>query len=184
MGEKKELLPIAGEPMIRVIVTKLLSSRKIDEVIVVLGERADDVGYSLLAVADERVELVGNQRYAEGMGTSLAQGVSACSWGTEAIVVVLGDTPFFRIEDVDRMIDEHAKGAKIVVPVSQGRRGHPIVFDGSYREELEDLRGDAGARYLLEREADAVREVELSDAAFLVDIDEREDYKAVKGGVG
>ena len=115
MGDKKELLPVDGEPMVRTVVAKLLASKKVDEVIVVLGHRADDVGAALSGIADERIELVGNTRYAEGMGTSLAQAVRACSWGTEAMVVALADAPFFRTEDVDDLIDAHAHGAVLAV---------------------------------------------------------------------
>jgi molybdenum cofactor cytidylyltransferase len=183
MGEKKELLPIAGEPMVRAVVGKLLASAKVDEVIVVLGERADDVGGCLAGFTDERLELVGNRRFREGMGTSLAHGVRACSWGTDAIVVALGDAPFFTVEHVDAVIDAHASGAAIAVPVNGGRRGHPVVFDGAYRAELEALEGDAGARDTIEREAASVVDVEIGDDAFLVDIDDRDDYEAVKNGL-
>jgi molybdenum cofactor cytidylyltransferase len=183
MGEKKELLPIAGEQMIRSVVGKLLSSSKIDEVIVVLGERADEVGRALAGITDERLELVGNRRFREGMGTSLAHGVRACSWGTDAILFALGDAPFFTVEIVDALIDAHASGAAIAVPVNAGRRGHPVVLDGSYRVELEGLEGDAGARDTLERDAASIVEIEVGDDAFLVDIDNRDDYEAVKGGL-
>jgi molybdenum cofactor cytidylyltransferase len=183
MAKKKELLTIAGEPMIRVVVTNLLQSRKIDEVIVVLGHRADEVGAALAGITDERLELVGNRRYSEGMGTSLAQGASACSWGTDAIVVALADAPFFRTRDVDALIDAHAAGAAIAVPVFGGRRGHPVVFDGAYRDELEKLTGDVGARNILEGSGEDVREVALDDDGFLVDVDEPEDYAAVKDGI-
>ena len=77
----------------------------------------------------------------------------------------------------------HAKGAAIAVPSSGGRRGHPVVLDGAYRAELEELGGDAGARHILEREAGAVVEVEIGDDDFLVDIDDRDDYEAVKEGL-
>ena len=183
MREKKEILPIAGEPMIRIVVEKLLNSRKVDEIIVVLGHRANDVGQALCGIGDPRVELIANVRYADGMGTSLAQGSSACSWGTGAFVVVLGDAPFFRTEDVDALIDAHAGGAKIAVPVFAGRRGHPVLLDGSFRDELEGLGGDAGARHILEREAGATASVEMDDDGFLVDIDEWDDYEAVKAGI-
>ncbi len=139
MGRKKELLPVAGEPMIRMVVRKLLASRNVDEVIVVLGHEANDVGAALSGVTDERLELIGNRRYSEGMGTSLAHAARACSWGADAIVVALGDAPFFRTEDVDALVDAHERGAVIAVPVFQGRRGHPVVLDGSFRDELEDL---------------------------------------------
>lgn len=184
MGKKKEVLPVAGEPMVRVVVRKLLSAKGIDEVVVVLGHRADEVGGALSSIADERIELVGNRRYAEGMGTSLALGASACSWGTDAIVVALADAPFFRVEDVEALTAAHAKGARIAVPVFAGRRGHPVLFDGNYRDRLEALSGDTGAKRILESEKDAVREVELDDDGFLVDIDEGDDYEAVRDGLG
>ena len=183
MDGKKELLPIAGEPMVRIVVRKLLESGKIGEVIVVLGHLADEVGATLSGITDERLELVGNARYSEGMGTSLAQAVRACSWGTEAIAVALGDAPFFRSEDVDVLVGAHANGAAIAVPVFQGRRGHPVVLDSSFREEMEELTGDAGARHILERESGSIVEVELPDDGFLVDIDEPDDYEAVKDGI-
>jgi molybdenum cofactor cytidylyltransferase len=71
----------------------------------------------------------------------------------------------------------------MAVPVFGGRRGHPLLIDGSYSEELVALGGDAGARHILERESDSVVEVERPDDGFLVDVDERDDYEAVKGGI-
>jgi len=184
MDRKKELLPIAGEPMIRTVVRKLLASGKIDEVIAVLGHEANGVGAALSGVTDERLELIGNGRYSEGMGTSLAHAAQACLWGTGAIVVALGDAPFFTTDDVNALLEAHAGGAAIAVPVFQGRRGHPVVLDGSFREELEGLTGDTGARHILERESASVVEVELPDDGFLVDIDDPDDYEAVKDGIG
>ena len=183
MGKKKEVLPIAGEPMVRVVVRKLLSAKGIDEVIVVLGHRADEVGAALSGIADERLELVGNRRHVEGMGTSLALGASACSWGTDAVIVALADAPFFRVEDVEALVAAHAKGARIAVPVFAGRRGHPVLLDGEYRDRLEALTGDTGAKRILESEKGVV-EVELDDDGFLVDIDEGDDYEAVRDGAG
>ena len=58
------------------------------------------------------------------------------------------------------------------------------MLDGSFRDEMEELTGDAGARHILERESASVVEVELSDDGFLVDIDEPDDYEAVKDGIG
>jgi len=184
MRDKKEILPIAGVPMIRMVVDSLLASDKIDEVVVVLGSRANEVGQALCGIGDERVDLVANREFQRGMGTSLAQGVHACSWGTRAIIVALGDAPFFRTEDVDVLIDAHAKGARLVAPSFSGKRGHPVLLDASFRSELESLEGDSGARHILEREAGHVVEIELPDDGFLVDIDEWDDYVAVKAGIG
>ncbi|MBD3367607.1 MAG: NTP transferase domain-containing protein [Candidatus Eisenbacteria bacterium] len=183
LGMKKEVLPIDGVPMIRQIVGRLLDSKKIDEVVVVLGAEADEVGTSLAGVLDERLELVGNARYTEGVGSSIGQGVSACSWEASPILIVPGDTPFFTTDDVDALVDAHSQGARIAVPVLDGRRGHPQLFDGSYREELESLSGDSGARDIVEKEGEAVVEVERDDEGFLIDVDTMDDYQAVKAGL-
>jgi molybdenum cofactor cytidylyltransferase len=183
MGMKKEVLPIDGEPMVRHVVGRLLTSKKIDEIVVVLGEQADEVGGALAGVLDERVELIGNPRYREGVGTSIAHGVRACSWGASPILIVPGDTPFFTTDDIDALVDAHSKGAKIVAPVFRGRRGYPLLFDGVYREELEEMAGDAGADELFEREAPEVVEVERPEEGFLVDVNTMDDYQAVKAGL-
>jgi molybdenum cofactor cytidylyltransferase len=183
MGMKKEVLPIDGEPMIRLIVEVLLSSRKVTEVVVVLGAHADDVGMALAGVLDERLELVGNAAYAEGMGTSIARGVNACSWEASPILIVSGDTPFLTVGDVDALIDAHAGGARIAVPALDGRRGYPLLFDGAYREELEGLTGDDDPGELLGRGADGVVEVPRDHEGFLVDVNTMDDYQAVKAGL-
>ena len=48
---------------------------------------------------------------------------------------------------------------------------------------MEELAGDAGARHILERESGSIVEVELPDDGFLVDIDDSDDYEAVKDGI-
>ena len=60
---------------------------------------------------------------------------------------------------------------------------HPVLIDGSYREALGGLTGDAGARHVLDEAGDAVSELELPDDGFLVDVDEPEDYEAVRNGI-
>jgi CTP:molybdopterin cytidylyltransferase MocA len=62
MGRKKEVLPVGGEPMVRLVVRKLLEAKGVDEVVVVLGHAANEVGAALSGIADERIELVGNRR--------------------------------------------------------------------------------------------------------------------------
>ena len=77
---------------------------------------------------------------AEGMGVSLAHGVSACSWGTGAIVVALADAPFFTVELLDALIERaglpgvlgncHASGTTIIAELGEEhmRTGKPIVY--------------------------------------------------------
>jgi molybdenum cofactor cytidylyltransferase len=63
----------------------------------------------------------------------------------------------------------------IAQPAFRGSRGHPVGFAAGYRNELEGLRGDEGARQLLQRQAGLVELLDTADAGVLRDIDSRTD---------
>ena len=154
----------------------------IDEVIVVLGHRADEVGAALSqASTDERIELVGNRPVRGGHGDVP---------GPRRERLLVGDGRRHRRSRRRPVLPSRGRGGargdatrrapRIAVPVFAGRRGHPVLFDGEYRGPAR------GALRRHGREADprarrrAVVEVELDDDGFLVDIDEGDDYEAVR----
>ena len=59
----------------------------------------------------------------------------------------------------------------ICVPVFERKRGHPVLWPARYFPEIERLRGDVGARALLDRHADALVLVPVGDAGVLRDVD-------------
>ena len=73
--------------------------------------------------------------------------------------------------------------APACVPVFEGRRGNPVLFDKALFRELTELRGDTGGRELLEKYASAVVMVP-ADPAVLLDIDTPEDYERLCAGIG
>jgi len=113
-----------------------------------------------------------------GMGVSLAAAARhllarpAPAGQLPGCVVALADMPWLR-PDTLRMLLQQAASDRIVVPVCQGRRGHPVVFGGTYLPELAELDGDTGARALLQRHG--ALEIECDDAGVLQDIDTPQD---------
>jgi hypothetical protein len=65
--------------------------------------------------------------------------------------------------------------APACVPVFQGQRGNPALFDRALFPELQRIRGDTGASELLERCADSIAAVPAGRAV-MVDIDTPEDH--------
>ena len=63
------------------------------------------------------------------------------------------------------------------MPIHHGERGHPVGFAASLREDLLALRGDAGARGVLQRYAAEVVTVEVDDPGILQDVDTHDDLK-------
>ncbi|MFZ6864722.1 nucleotidyltransferase family protein [Undibacterium sp. Ji67W] len=91
-------------------------------------------------------------------------------------VVALADMPFVQETTIALVLQALQNGADIVVPVFEGRRGHPVGFSRHHLPELLCLTGDQGARQLLQKYP--VLEVVVNDPGILLDIDEPADLKA------
>ena len=78
--------------------------------------------------------------------------------------------------------DPVIQGHLITVPVSDGRRGNPVLWSRRFFRELMTLDGDVGARHLIVKHAEAVAEVPVEgDSAFL-DIDTPQGLEAARRG--
>jgi CTP:molybdopterin cytidylyltransferase MocA len=91
---------------------------------------------------------------------------------------VLGDQPDISAGVIDALIAAYQEGRKgIVVPVFKGRRGHPLLVDLKYREEIVALPPETGLRGLLTAHSDDILEVGLREEGILTDIDTPEEYR-------
>lgn len=107
----------------------------------------------------------------QGMGHSLAAGVRALSTDpAEAIAVLLGDMPWIAESSLRALVAKAATG-RIVFPVHQGERGHPVLFGHAFWPELQGLTGDEGARRVLRAHASAWVAVDVDDPGVLRDVD-------------
>lgn len=120
-------------------------------------------------------EILETDRTARGMGSSLAAGVEA-SAGAAGWIVALGDMPVIHVETIAAVKRALEGGARIAAPFDAGgRRGHPVGFSLALLGELVTLDGDAGARAILQRHADAIARIETQDAGIFIDIDTPQD---------
>lgn len=168
-GAQKLLAPLGGATVVRSAVSRAVDAG-VDDIIVVAGADAAAVTAALDGLP---VRVVINANVAAGMSTSLAMGVAACAPRTIAALVVLGDQPLVPAEAYDAVLrGYHAGGASIVAPrYTAGVRGHPVLFAADVFAELSALRGDRGAREVIERDARRVRIVDVALPA-PVDVDE------------
>jgi molybdenum cofactor cytidylyltransferase len=110
----------------------------------------------------------------EGMGRSLAAGIAATA-ESAGWIVGLADMPFIRPETISLVLAALKKGAPLVAPVFQGKRGHPVGFDCRFRQALLALRGDEGARQLLQDHREKLTLLECTDTGVVRDIDRTSD---------
>ena len=123
-----------------------------------------------------------NPDFAEGLSTSLRTGIAALPADIDGAVVLLADMPQVDAALIDRLIAAYdpEKGALIVVPMIDGKRGNPVLWSRRFFPELMALEGDVGARHLIARYREAVVDVPVTGTAALVDVDTPDALKAVK----
>jgi molybdenum cofactor cytidylyltransferase len=177
-GPNKLLAEIAGRPLVRIAVEEALASRA-RPVIVVTGHQRERVEAALQSLP---VKLVHNPHFADGLGTSLRAGIAALPAEADGAIVCLGDMPQVDAALIDRLIGafDPDKGALVVIPTIDGKRGNPVVWSRRFFPDLMAVEGDIGARYLIGRYPEAVAEVPLSGTAALTDVDTPEALEAVK----
>ena len=143
LGRPKQLLPVHGEPLVRLTLRRVLAS-SLDEVILVVGHEADEVRDT---VADLPVKCVFNPDAAAGQSTSVRTGLAALSSDIEAAVFILSDQPGIDPAVIDALVAAwRTSGAAVAAPRYQDRMGNPVLFDRRVFPELAVLEGDTGAR--------------------------------------
>lgn len=175
MGEPKQLLPFGESTIIGTVIDNLLGS-KLDEVIVIIGHEAEKVQAH---IQHKPVKIVLNPDYKEGMLTSAQRGVESISASADAFAMTLVDLPLITPDLVDMVIDAYSQAeGGIAVPSYNYRRGHPVIFDRRYADDILGLDGDSGGvRSLFKKYADDIHYVTVDTDRVLTDIDYRKDYE-------
>jgi molybdenum cofactor cytidylyltransferase len=177
-GPNKLLAELAGKPLVRTVTEQALASNA-SGVIVVTGHQAGEVEKALAGL---KVKFVRNPDFAAGLASSVKTGIAAVPANADGAVVCLGDMPLIDSRLIDRLIEAFApdRGELIAVPVSDGRRGNPVLWSRRFFTELMALDGDIGARHLIARHAEAVAEVPVEGHGAFLDIDTPEALAAAR----
>ncbi|MFZ8824956.1 MAG: nucleotidyltransferase family protein [Desulfurococcales archaeon] len=181
MGFPKQLIEICGEKIIRIVVMKVLNVG-FGDIVVVLGHMAGDIARYIDDMIG--IKIIVNPRYREGMSTSLIEGIKNLRQDIEAFMVILGDQPFVSKETMEKIIETYygmERKPLMVVPTYRGLRGNPVLISSRIAKEIMSLRGDIGARALMERYKAYISYIETQDPGVVLDIDTKEDLeKALK----
>jgi molybdenum cofactor cytidylyltransferase len=168
-GPNKLLAELGGKPLVRIVTEQALAS-KAKGVIVVTGHQAGEVEKALRGL---KVTFVHNPDFAAGLASSVKAGIAAVPTGADGAVICLGDMPLIDSQLIDRLIEAFApdRGQLIALPVSDGRRGNPVLWARRFFNELMTLDGDIGARHLIAKHGEAVAEVPVEGHGAFLDID-------------
>jgi molybdenum cofactor cytidylyltransferase len=162
-GRPKQALVFRGETL--VARTIRIASMAADDVILVTAP-------SITVPPNHVARIVMNTRAEEGISSSIRAGVASAP-DDARLLLLLADQPLITPDHLRNLI---AQDAPVVATGYEGVAGAPAVFAPFLRGELLQLRGDRGARAVIERQRDAVI-VPFEDAA--VDIDDEDDFAAL-----
>jgi molybdenum cofactor cytidylyltransferase len=176
MGRPKPLVELGGRTMLDRVLSVVREAR-IGRIVVVLGDRADQVRRTV----DLRgVTVVTNPEFRDGMSSSLRAGVHATSSNDRRAFIVLGDQPLLAPATLRSLVRRAGSGGgSIFVPTYRGVWGNPVLFDLSLAPELGTIRGDVGCRGMFPQHTSEIREVEVDDPGILVDFDTEDELRPV-----
>lgn len=171
LGRPKQLIDLAGEPLVRHCARCALAAAH--DVIVVVGAQAEAVRAALGGLP---VRVVFNARWEEGMSTSIRAAVDALPEDAQGVLITLADQPFVPVEHLQALVSTwRARPRGTVATAHDDGHGVPAVFPRSRFDDLRALRGDAGARRVLRASAAGVIGIACPQAA--IDIDTEADLE-------
>ncbi len=171
-GSPKVLLPFRGKPFLRHIAETAIMTG-LYPVVIIAGSEIDRISKT---VEDLPVMVAINQRWAQGQGTSVSEGIKNLPDKIGGAVFLLSDQPQITPTIIDTLIQTHRTTQKpIIVPVIDAKRANPVLFGKECFSKMAELDGDVGGRSLFNHFP--VHEVPWYDTSMLQDVDTQSDYQ-------
>jgi len=179
MGSPKALLPYQGRPFLEHLL-EVTVHPQIGERRVVLGAHAESIAKSIDLSADE---IVINDEWERGQLSSIHAAIRSLPAGTEGLLLFLIDHPLISGDLVNELIEQfYVTHANIVLPVYEGRRGHPVIFPASLYDELLQAPMEKGARAVVWAHAEEVLEVPTNEEGCVLNLNDPETLQRATGG--
>lgn len=183
MGRLKALLPWRGRTLIEHQMSALREGGA-DQVVVVLGHRADDL--RPLLEGKDGVSWTLNPDYLQGKTTSIKAGLSALNCATLDVILMLNVDQPRDAADVARVLEVHrSHGYAVTVPEYRGKGGHPIALSVALLPELLEIDEDTqGIKAVVRRRPESVQRFPLDNPGILLDLNTPEQYQAAVASAG
>ena len=172
------MLPYDGKNLLQHALAEAISSYA-SPVIVVLGANSDLISNE---IDKTRVYIIGNTEWEEGMASSIRIGLGTLSEifpSADAVILMVCDQPYVSASLLNDLINTQVETGKLIVTCNYGEAiGPPALFHQSLFAELMQLKGEAGARKIIQQHSNEVATVLFAKGK--IDIDTNEDYEALK----
>ncbi|HZC42876.1 MAG TPA: nucleotidyltransferase family protein [Acidobacteriaceae bacterium] len=184
LGEPKQLLRLSvidGETLLDHAISQARAAGAAP-IFVVLGAHAEEI---ILECEILDCIVVRNEAWEEGMASSLRIGIAAVlehAPAASGAMVLVCDQPSLRADHLLRLLDAHkADSNRIAASRYAGRTAVPAIFPRSLFPALLDLRGDQGARALLQQPGTGVHAIDFPEGE--LDVDSPEDLQRLQAAL-
>ena len=184
-GQPKQLLKLKSKYLIEWVIDASLESL-LEQIVLVLGHEHQKILHALgTKVQHSRLQVVINHKHKQGQSVSLQTGVLKIRHIFPSVMFLLGDQPLLDSQTIDDLLIQFWSSDKdICVPVFRSKRGNPTIFSRQFYSEFQKIKGDLGARKIIERYPDRVLEVQLDNPWCFFDIDTDKDYEKIAKHMG
>ena len=170
LGQPKQLVRLGGRPALHRVVSAATGLAG-HQVTVIVGAHASELSRLL---AHSPASVIVNRHWEEGMASSIRCGMAAIPAGTEAVLILLGDQVAVTTDDLKRLAGAWREQDGTIAAASYDQHcGVPAIFPRICFGELSELRGDQGARRVIDRNDFRLVRVPMPNAS--VDLDTPED---------
>ncbi|MCB2295292.1 NTP transferase domain-containing protein [Clostridium algoriphilum] len=181
MGSFKPIINLAGKTPIQRCI-ELFKNCEISNIIVVTGYLNEHIKKELedIKINSNDIKVVINDKYSEGMYSSITVGVEALSKETDAFFILPVDIPSVRECTVKKMMQSYEKiKGGILYPIFAKVKGHPTLVPYSLAQEILGSYPEGGLRELLNQHKKQWYCEIVTDRGILLDMDTKEDFNAL-----
>ncbi|MGO4921598.1 nucleotidyltransferase family protein [Maribacter spongiicola] len=157
---------------------KTVQNTKAKSLYVVLGSNAEYID-NQCSLKEKNINVIINSNWENGLGDSIAHGVKVLLIQRptlDGILVCLSDQPLLSFEYLNSLVVEFVKHPSKIIATNYGKKvGVPALFPKLLFEELCTLKGDFGAKEILNNKSNAI--IPLDGADQIVDVDTNLEYQ-------
>ena len=180
-GEPKQLLRLKDKCLLEWVLDAALKS-ELNRIVLVLGYAHQKI---LQVLGDQlqhpKLLVAINPQYEKGQSLSLHTGLSKVKDDYPAVMFLLGDQPMLNTATINVLLERFWADKKdICVPIYRGKRKTPTIFRRRFYTQLMDIKGDKGARQLIDDNPDQVLAVETENPICFFDVDTQQDFQSLK----
>lgn len=177
-GQPKQLLRLKDKYLIEWVLEAALNSR-LSKIVLVLGHSHQQIQQALgKKLQHPKLHTKICPHYKQGQSESLRTGLASVKDDFAAAIFLLGDQPLLDSATINTLLEKFWSAEEdICVPTYQGKRKNPAVFGRRFYQHLMQIKGDIGARQLIDANPDQVLKVEMHDPLCFFDIDTAQELK-------